>query len=596
MTSEPVDWTEHGPHSPRFDDVYFSRTDGLAESRAVFLEGCGLPQAWADRHRFTVAELGFGTGLNILAVLDLWRRTRPPGARLQLFSVEAYPLARADAARALEAWPELADLAAPLVAAWPDGRRGLHRIDFPALGATLDLAVADVAEALAGWDGAADAWFLDGFAPARNPQMWSEDILALVAARSAPGARAATFTVAGAVGPGRAAAGVQVDKRPGFGRKRERLEARLAQAAAPAAQPTPQFTPRVAIVGAGIAGAALTRAFHALDLACTVYETASAGAGASGNPVALVTPRLDAGLGPIAVLYAQAFARATVLYRSETPHSLIAEGAVQLEVAPRDAARFDTLAAWDGFAPGALQRLDLAAAAAALDEAAGPGGLFIRDALVVEPQALLSAWLAGATLIRAAVARLSRDGGVWRLVGAGGETLGEAEIVCLAAGASLMALHPSPLRPVRGQVSWMEGASFTGAAGSWSGYAAPMRGGVLFGATHDRDDAGVEVRAQDHDRNLFAVAQGRPRLAARLDPARLAGRASLRVAAQDYLPLAGAVAGEPGLFVLSGLGGRGFCLAPLLAEQVAAMAVGAAKPLPLGLAALVDPERFAGRA
>ena len=595
MTSEPVDWTEHGPHSPRFGDVYFSRTDGLAESRAVFLEGCGLPQAWADRDRFTVAELGFGTGLNILALLDLWRRTRPPGARLELFSVEAYPLARADVARALDAWPELADLAVPLVAAWPDGRRGLHRIDFPDLGATLDLAVADVAEALAGWDGVADAWFLDGFAPARNPQMWSENILALVAARSAPGARAATFTVAGAVRRGLAAAGFRVDKRPGFGRKRERLEARLAHAAPPAPQPTPHFAPRVAIVGAGIAGAALARAFHALGLACTVYETASPGAGASGNPAALVTPRFDAGLGPIAVLYAQAFARAARLYRTETPQSLIAEGAVQLEVAPRDGGRFDTLTAWDGFAPGALQRLDPTAAATALDEPAGAGGLFIRDALVVEPEVVLATWLAGVALVQAAVTSLSRDSDVWRLVGAGGETLGEAEIVCLAAGASLTALHPSPLRPVRGQVSWVEGALFTGMAGSWGGYAAPMRGGVLFGATHDRDDAGVEVRSQDHDRNLFALAQGRPSLAARLEPARLAGRASLRVAAPDYLPLAGAVAGEPGLFVLSGLGGRGFCLAPLLAEQVAAMAVGAARPLPRGLAALVDAARFARR-
>src|ERR1700761_6991595 len=119
MTAGPdradLDWTADGaPRSARFDDVYFSTSDGLAESRAVFLQGCGLPEAWRGRQRFTVAELGFGTGLNILALLDLWRRTRTPAQRLSIFSVEAFPLTAEEAARALAAWPELADLAARL--------------------------------------------------------------------------------------------------------------------------------------------------------------------------------------------------------------------------------------------------------------------------------------------------------------------------------------------------------------------------------------------------------------------------------------------------------------------------------------------------
>ena len=102
MNIEPLDWTEDGPRSPRFGDVYFSRVDGLAESRHVFLAGCGLPEAWAGRRRFTVAELGFGTGLNLLALIELWRRTRESGARLHIFSVEAFPIAAADAARWLK--------------------------------------------------------------------------------------------------------------------------------------------------------------------------------------------------------------------------------------------------------------------------------------------------------------------------------------------------------------------------------------------------------------------------------------------------------------------------------------------------------------
>ena len=585
--SEPLDWTDDGPRSPRFGDVYFSRADGLAESRSVFLAGCGLPDAWRGRSRFTVAELGFGTGLNILALLDLWRRERPPQARLHIFSVEAFPIAPGDAARALAAWPELADLAAVLLSAWPDGRQGWRRIDFPELHATLDLAVADAALALAQWDGRADAWFLDGFAPAKNPEMWSEPLLALVAARSAPGARAATFTVAGAVRRGLQAAGFAVDKRPGFGRKRERLEARL-----PGPSAVDPSMPAVAVVGAGIAGAALARAVARLGARACVYEAARPGAGASGNPAALVTPRLDAGLGPVAVLHAQAFARALALYRAEAGRAILAQGVVQLARTPRDPARFEKLAAWPGFAPGALQPLDAGAAAEALEEAPGPAGVAIRDGLVVEPAAILGAWLAGTEPVRAAVARLEPSGPGWRLVAADGASLGEADAVLVAAGPAAKALLGAPVRPVRGQVSWAA-APFRGSPAAWGGYAIPLREGVLFGATHDRDDTDVALRAADHARNLASLAEGRPRLAAEVGGGDLDGRASLRAACPDHLPLAGAVPGRPGVFVLSGLGGRGFTLAPLLAEQVAALALGAPPPLPRSSAAIVDPARFA---
>jgi tRNA 5-methylaminomethyl-2-thiouridine biosynthesis bifunctional protein len=234
--SQPeLDWTAQGaPRSTLFDDIYFSAADGLAESRAVFLRGCGLPEGWKDRSRFTVGELGFGTGLNILALLDAWRRTRAPGQRLSIFSVEAYLLPAEAAARALAAWPELEDLAADLLRRWPRRASGFHRLDFPELGASLDLAVGDAAWALEQWTGQADAWFLDGFSPAKNPQMWREAVLAGVARRSTPGARLATFTVAGAVRRGLQAVGFEAFKAPGHGAKRERLEARFAGTQAPA--------------------------------------------------------------------------------------------------------------------------------------------------------------------------------------------------------------------------------------------------------------------------------------------------------------------------------------------------------------------------
>ncbi|RAK59070.1 FAD-dependent cmnm(5)s(2)U34 oxidoreductase [Phenylobacterium hankyongense] len=581
----PLAWSEDGqPRSRLYGDVYFSAVDGLAEARAVFLQGCGLPDAWQGRRRFVVGELGFGTGLNILALLDLWRRHRPAGGRLHIFSVEAHPISAAEAARALAHWPELADLAGLLAQRWPGRARGVHRLELPELDAILDVAVLEVEAALEGWSGQADAWFLDGFAPALNPAMWRDEVLALVAARSAPGARAATFTVAGQVRRGLAAAGFQVDKRPGFGRKRERLEARLP--GSPAAETAAR---RVAIVGAGIAGAAAARAVRALGGEPRVFDLEGPGAGASGNPAALVTPRLDAGLGPPAQLFAQAFARAVDLYEQE-PDAVLARGVMQLVGAPRDCDRFARIAASDLFEPGALAMLPSAAVTASLGETA-PEALAQTTALTVEPQPLLAAW--AGEVRRARVAAIVRDGAVFRLTAADGAEIASADAVILAAGMGCLALAADlPLRPVRGQASWAQGVASPPAA-AWGGYMLPTREGVLFGATHDRDDMGVEVRAGDHARNLETLRAVLPGLADRLAAAPLAGRASTRATTPDRLPIAGPAPGAPqGLFLLTGFGSRGFSLAPLLAEHVAALAMGAPSPLPGPLAALVEPERF----
>jgi len=596
QTNSPLVWGEDGaPRSRQFDDVYFSTSDGLAEARAVFLAGCGLPDAWRGRGRFVVGELGFGTGLNILALLDLWRRTREPGARLHIFSIEAYPLSADEARRALSAWPELADIAELLSAHWPRRSRGFHRVDLDGLGVTLDLAVMDAAEALEAWTGQADAWFLDGFAPARNPGMWSEEVLRLVARRSAPGARAATFTVAGAVRRGLEANGFAVGKRPGFGHKRERLEARLP--AASKASTERAAAPRVAIVGAGIAGAALARAFRAQGVEPILIEAASAGAGASGNPAALVMPRLDAGGGDVAQLYAQAFVRAVDLY-GRIAGAVLARGAIQLEAGPKDPSRFDRIAASGLFERAAVHRLDAVAASDRLGEATSAGGLDFDEVLVVDPAMVLNQLLAGVEVRSGCVASLSRAGAEWRLLSDTGAEIASADVVCGAAGVASVALAlDAPLSPVRGQVSIAKARAQDASppAAIWGGYVIPTRGGLLFGATHDRGETSTAVTDADHARNLELLGQGRPRLAAALAGASLTGRASIRAVTPDFLPLAGAVEGADGLFILSGLGSRGFCAAPLLAEHIAALATGATSPLPHALQAIVDPARFAMR-
>ncbi|HCK83580.1 MAG TPA: FAD-dependent cmnm(5)s(2)U34 oxidoreductase, partial [Hyphomonadaceae bacterium] len=223
-----LEWNAAGEPSARaFHDVYFSGAGGLAEAEAVFVGGCGLPELWYNTERFAICELGFGTGLNVCAAWRAWKKTRSPHALLHISSIEACPLAAQDAARALERFPEVGDLAALLLECWPVRAYGPQRFWFPQDGFALTVHVGDAAEILAGLDARFDAWFLDGFAPSRNPAMWSESVFAQVARLSKPGARLATYSVAGAVRRGLETVGFEVEKKPGFGAKRERLEARF---------------------------------------------------------------------------------------------------------------------------------------------------------------------------------------------------------------------------------------------------------------------------------------------------------------------------------------------------------------------------------
>lgn len=208
------------PVSTRFDDPYFSLENGLAETAHVFLAGNDLPARFRDG--FHIAELGFGTGLNLLAALDLWRQSGLSGT-LHITSFEAFPMTPADMARAHAAFPRLAGLSAELIAAL---ERTPHRADLPGLCFTL--IVGDARTTLPQWTAQADAWFLDGFSPAKNPELWGAALMAAVADHTAPGGTAATYTAAGHVRRALADVGFTVDRIPGFGRKRHMTVARKA--------------------------------------------------------------------------------------------------------------------------------------------------------------------------------------------------------------------------------------------------------------------------------------------------------------------------------------------------------------------------------
>ncbi len=209
---DTVTWKGGTPVSSRFDDPYFSLQGGLAETRHVFLAGNGLPGRFRDG--FRIAELGFGTGLNLVAPVLAWQEAGTPG-RFAYTSFEAFPMPADDMAAALAAFPEAQAAAGPLLSAWAAGMR---RFAFGP--AEVEVVAGDARDRLGRWTGMADAWFLDGFSPAKNPELWSDALMAEVARHTAPGGTFATYSAAGHVRRALASAGFHVERGPGFGAKR----------------------------------------------------------------------------------------------------------------------------------------------------------------------------------------------------------------------------------------------------------------------------------------------------------------------------------------------------------------------------------------
>ncbi|XBQ17580.1 MAG: tRNA (5-methylaminomethyl-2-thiouridine)(34)-methyltransferase MnmD [Oceanicaulis sp.] len=601
-----LDWSGPGPVAREAGDVYFSNDDGLEESRSVFLAGAGFPARFNETPT-VVGELGFGTGLNFLALWDLFRRTARPGARLHFVSVEGFPLRREDAARALSAFPEIAPLADALIAAWPSPHLGPHRRVFEHGRVTLTVFHDTVAAALAQMDFAADAWFLDGFAPAKNPAMWSPALFAEIARLSRPGAPAATFTVAGAVRRGLAEAGFAVEKKPGFGRKRERLEAVYQGAAAPP-RVTPFPRPRsvsgpVAVIGGGVAAASLVEAFARRGVVPDVFAEGGWAAGASGAPLGLLTPRLEAADRPHNRALLAAFDFARTLYDGRP-----------------------------GFTGGGVLRLSedrperLARLAEALDDrfswtdhddaetGAGPG-LFMQAAGRFEPARLIADLAGQVQPLDARVFALDPAGDEIVLRGAEGRALGAYAAVLLAGGWQGAALaNDLPIEATAGRVGVFEAAGAPRIPVAWGGYAAPLRPGrALIGATHRRRaDPGAPDAAEAALRKLAAALPGL-KLGVMVD-----GWGGVRAAAPDRLPIAGPLPGDrfsedwadharggpapedaegpSRVLALSAFGARGFAHAPLLAEDVVSALFGEPAALERSGAEALHPARFAFRA
>ncbi|MBS3935516.1 MAG: tRNA (5-methylaminomethyl-2-thiouridine)(34)-methyltransferase MnmD, partial [Sulfuritalea sp.] len=303
------------PFAPAYDDLYHSAQGGLAQAHHVFLAGNDLPERWRGRASFAIVETGFGLGLNFLVTWQAWKDDPRRPERLHYFSVEKHPFRRDDLARLHAAFPEIAPLAARLRAAWPSLVSGFHRLHFENGRVALTLVFGAARSAIAAIGGRFDAFYLDGFAPEKNPEMWSAALIDDLAWLAAPGATLATWTSAGDVRRRLASADFAVEKRAGFGNKREMLAAThpgAAHAGAAAAPPR-----RIAVIGAGIAGIACAERLAARGCEVALFERRGAiCAETSGNRQAILLPVLAVDETRLARLNRVAFLH--VLHRLRT--------------------------------------------------------------------------------------------------------------------------------------------------------------------------------------------------------------------------------------------------------------------------------------
>jgi tRNA 5-methylaminomethyl-2-thiouridine biosynthesis bifunctional protein len=295
-TSSIWEGMDDTPRSAMFDDVYFSAADGAAETQHVFLNGNNLPAAWQGKGRFAIGETGFGTGLNFLLAWELFDRTADKGAFLDFVSVEKYPLKPQEIRKALSPWAErLSPYLDKMLAQYPMRVPGFHRIVFDSRVA-LTLIFDDANTALPEITGEIDAWFLDGFTPSKNPDMWTEKVFGEMARLSHNGTTFATFTAAGFVKRGLRKAGFTVEKRRGFGSKRDMFSGYF-MGAAPLSPPPASGGIRggsVHILGAGLAGTACAYILKQYAFNPVLHDPYGIASGASGNPVGIINPRLSA--------------------------------------------------------------------------------------------------------------------------------------------------------------------------------------------------------------------------------------------------------------------------------------------------------------
>lgn len=611
-----LDWDEDGqPLSRAFGDVYFSRINGLAETRHVFLQHNQLAERFAQLHPtavFTIGETGFGSGLNFLAAWQLWVETAPAGARLHFITTEKYPLCRADLIRALALWPELGALAQVLVAQYPPYvNAGFHRLNL-SQNVSLTLIIDDAAAGLeqlllappmhtqVPHGPKVDAWFLDGFAPAKNPQMWSSELFSTIGKLSRAGSTAATFSAAGIVKQGLRQAGFEVFKVSGFGRKRDMIKAQWvgttqpedADSRAPETRsgitqaeraaiaisgktplagvapwlvvrtPPTYPIPAATIIGGGLAGCHSARALAVRGWQVTVIERdARLAAGGSGNPQGALYAKLSPKQEPLGAFNLAALQFALRAYAGiwrEQPTAGQACGLLQLAHTPAEQQLHERLQQSLGeYVQDVVRFVDAAEASSLAQVPLAHGGLFYPGAGWLNPPAVCQ-WLVDHPNIRVVyhteALELISDGAThWDITDLHGTvTRSAAVVIANARDAQHFAQSAHlPLKTIRGQVSYLPASQLSQQLATVvcsDGYIAPATSAIdqtpmhCVGATFNLQDEEPAPRSSDHASNLLKIHTHLPALGAywqHLKPEELEGRVGFRCTTPDYLPVIG---------------------------------------------------------
>ncbi|MDF1748258.1 MAG: FAD-dependent 5-carboxymethylaminomethyl-2-thiouridine(34) oxidoreductase MnmC [Alphaproteobacteria bacterium] len=624
-----IDWRDGTPYATRFDDLYFSADDPCGEVQHTFLQGTHF-ETLCQKPRLTVAETGFGTGLNFLEAWAVWERTAPAGATFDFITVEAFPMPREDLIRAHAAFPHHTQRVASLQQQWPGALPGSHRLSVAGGAVRLLLLIGDVVEQFQQHRFQADAWFMDGFAPAKNPDMWRPEVFEQIARLSAPGATLATFSAAGPVKQGLRAVGFEVEKRSGFGRKRHCLTARFPvdihhkRVIEPWYVLPPPAVPkaRIAVIGDGIAGCATVHALRAAGREpIHIGGTDSRHYAASCLPRALISPKLVRGDQPFPIFWRQAFLDAVRVLDGlegdiwQGPRGVLmpalneALKAQQIQLLehlnwPQEELRHVT----DQEAQDLLGR-------------PCQGGIFIPKAGTIDPEALCRALAPRPSLITD-IARITRHKEQWHLDDGQGQTVCHADIVILACGPGAVPLLPDlqdgfGLRIGSGQLFNAYSHAQPGCAVMGDGYVTAIEpdGRLTVGSTMKGMQSLGPVAIDPHQ--TIALRERLESLLPDIRQETIAAWTGLRCDTVDHLPLCGPVQdieafeslynglrhGKspdrmgpaqylPGIYTLTGLGSRGFQAAFLLADHLAALQDGRISPLPAATAEALMPSRF----
>lgn len=652
-----VSWRDGQPYSEQFSDVYFSRHNGWREAEHVFIQGNRLRERWSNpaRKSFVLAETGFGSGLNFMVASRLWLALTGPGHTLHYYAVEKHPLTATDMQRVHrlfaamaeeeeEAWP-----AESLLEAYPPLTPGFHRLSLFGGRVSLTLAFTDVEHWLNDIRIQAEAWFLDGFAPARNGDMWTPAVLAGVKENTAPRGTVSTFTAAGDVRRGLEAAGFEVARRRGYGPKREMLTAvHPGQTPADryAASRKPWFLgplserregASVTVVGAGLSGALTAHALARRGWRVTVIERhARPAQEASGNDTGIIFSKLSAFAGMDYVFYHHSYLHAVRHLPGLLPGNGLWEACGVLQLGFDDKERLRQLRVIDSgvWPPEVVSRLDAARASEVAGVPLPMGGLFFRQAGWLAPRRvceyLLSKHPSVQLLNNTEALRLERDSGGWRIVDTAGNRVASSDAVVLATAADTVRFEQTaflPLSRIRGQVTPIaatECSSRLRAVVCYDGYITPaVDGWHGLGATFSHGDDERNARLADDRHNLQRLRNAVPSLCQALqmpEPDKLTqtvGRAGFRCHTPDYLPVVGPVpdveafereyaplrkgqlkrayrAGSylEGLCVNIAHGSRGVTTTPLCAEIIAAYLSGEPQPVGEALRQALHPARF----